>query len=86
MPLPVLVPWEPLQLHLLQRSAGCWRRVFSLEAFDAEQKVRVGLCLRDDRQRCLVAMETTLPWQVSVLTGGQDAHLSSRRRHISYTK
>ncbi|XP_054895619.1 regulator of G-protein signaling 3-like, partial [Poeciliopsis prolifica] len=57
------VPWEPLRLHLLQRSAGGWRCVFSLEAFNAEQKVRVGLCLRDDRRRCLVAMETTLPWQ-----------------------
>ncbi|XP_027889999.1 regulator of G-protein signaling 3-like [Xiphophorus couchianus] len=59
------VPWEPLRLHLLQRSAGCWRRIFSLEAFDAEQKVRVGLCLQDDRRRCLVAMETMLPWQLS---------------------
>ncbi|XP_051923847.1 regulator of G-protein signaling 3-like isoform X2 [Hippocampus zosterae] len=48
----------PHHIFFLQSSVSCWQCLFSLEAFSLEQKVRVGLRLRDNIQRQLVAKET----------------------------
>ncbi|KAM4578527.1 regulator of G-protein signaling 3-like [Fundulus diaphanus] len=61
------VPSEPLYIYFLQNSGSCWRYLFSLEAFSIEQKVRVSLCLQDNKQPHLVTMETQLPSQFSDL-------------------
>ncbi|XP_077418437.1 regulator of G-protein signaling 3-like isoform X2 [Vanacampus margaritifer] len=47
----------PRHLFLLQTAGSCWQCLFTLEAFSPEQKVRVGLCLRDNIQRQLLAEE-----------------------------
>ncbi|XP_076586697.1 regulator of G-protein signaling 3-like [Chaetodon auriga] len=49
---------EPLHIYFLHSSQSCCRRLFSLEAFSIEQKVRVSLCLHDNIQLQLVATET----------------------------
>ncbi|KAK2838241.1 hypothetical protein Q5P01_015453 [Channa striata] len=51
------VPSEPLHIYILQNSQTCCRRLFSLECFSIEQKVRVGLCLHDNIQLQLVTTE-----------------------------
>uniref|UniRef100_UPI0037E765F5 regulator of G-protein signaling 3-like n=1 Tax=Semicossyphus pulcher TaxID=241346 RepID=UPI0037E765F5 len=61
------VPSEPLQIYFLQSAQGCWRCLFSLEAFSIEQKVRVSLCLHDNIQLQLVAAETGHTHQLSDL-------------------
>ncbi|XP_061527160.1 regulator of G-protein signaling 3-like isoform X2 [Phycodurus eques] len=48
----------PRHIFFLQSSVSCWQCLFSLEAFSLEQKVRVSLCLHDNIQQQLVAMET----------------------------
>ncbi|XP_077378352.1 regulator of G-protein signaling 3-like isoform X2 [Festucalex cinctus] len=48
----------PHRLFLLQTCGSGWRCLFTLEAFSLEQKLRVGLCLRDNIQRQLLAEET----------------------------
>ncbi|XP_076747352.1 regulator of G-protein signaling 3 isoform X4 [Maylandia zebra] len=57
---------EPLHLYFLQ-SAPSRRRLFSLEAFSIEQKVRVSLCLHDNIQPQLVTTEATHTQQLSDL-------------------
>ncbi|XP_063345087.1 regulator of G-protein signaling 3-like isoform X1 [Pelmatolapia mariae] len=57
---------EPLHLYFLQ-SAPSRRRLFSLEAFSIEQKVRVSLCLHDNIQLQLITTETTHTQQLSDL-------------------
>ncbi|XP_061624945.1 regulator of G-protein signaling 3-like isoform X2 [Phyllopteryx taeniolatus] len=47
----------PRHIFFLQNSVSCWQCLFSLEAFSLEQKVRVSLCLHDNIQQQLVAME-----------------------------
>ncbi|XP_065822563.1 regulator of G-protein signaling 3-like [Labrus bergylta] len=64
------VPSEPLQIYFLQSSQGCWRCLFSLEAFSIEQKVRVSLCLHDNIQLQLIATNTGPPHQLSDLPTG----------------
>lgn len=57
----------------MQRSNSC---CLCLEAFSVQQKLRVSLCLHDNRQHHLVTMETPLPYQVrmhGVSPGQQDA-------------
>ncbi|XP_049435747.1 regulator of G-protein signaling 3-like [Epinephelus fuscoguttatus] len=49
---------EPLLIYFVQSSQGCWQRLFSLEAFSMEQKIRVSLCLHDNIQLQLVTTET----------------------------
>ncbi|CAJ1069353.1 regulator of G-protein signaling 3-like [Xyrichtys novacula] len=61
------VPSEPLQIYFLQSSQGCWRCLFSLEAFSIEQKVRVSLCLHDNIQLQLIATDTGHTHQLSDL-------------------
>uniref|UniRef100_A0A3Q3FNR2 RGS domain-containing protein n=1 Tax=Labrus bergylta TaxID=56723 RepID=A0A3Q3FNR2_9LABR len=46
-----------------QSSQGCWRCLFSLEAFSIEQKVRVSLCLHDNIQLQLIEV---LRWAESL--------------------
>nr|XP_020450774.1 regulator of G-protein signaling 3-like isoform X2 [Monopterus albus] len=58
---------EPLHICLLQRSQTEWGRLFSLESFSIEQKVRVSLCLHDNIQLQLVATETAHSHQPSDL-------------------
>ncbi|XP_070689136.1 regulator of G-protein signaling 3-like [Pempheris klunzingeri] len=58
---------EPLQIYFLQSSQGCWRCIFSLEAFSIEQRVRVSLCLHDNIQLQLVTTETGHAHQLSDL-------------------
>ena len=48
---------EPLHIYFLQNSASGCRCLFSLEAFSLEQRIRVSLCLHDNIQLQLVAME-----------------------------
>ncbi|XP_059193966.1 regulator of G-protein signaling 3-like [Centropristis striata] len=57
----------PLQIYFLQSAAGCWRCVFSLEAFSLEQQLRVSICLHDNIQIQLVATETGRQHQLSDL-------------------
>ncbi|XP_074525834.1 regulator of G-protein signaling 3-like isoform X2 [Halichoeres trimaculatus] len=61
------VPSEPLQIYFLQSSQGCWRCLFSLEAFSIEQKVRVSLCLHDNIQLQMIATDAGRPHQLSDL-------------------
>ncbi|XP_024120289.1 regulator of G-protein signaling 3 isoform X2 [Oryzias melastigma] len=70
---------EPLHIYFLQNSQSCWRCLFSLEAFNIEQKVRVRLCLHDNIQLQLVSTESShshqlsdLPTDFSVLPLGHD--------------
>uniref|UniRef100_A0A3Q3XG53 Uncharacterized protein n=1 Tax=Mola mola TaxID=94237 RepID=A0A3Q3XG53_MOLML len=48
---------HPLHIYFLQNSASGCRCLFSLEAFSLEQRIRVSLCLHDNIQLQLVAME-----------------------------
>ncbi|XP_041643421.1 regulator of G-protein signaling 3-like [Cheilinus undulatus] len=61
------VPSEPLQIYFLQSSQGCWRCLFSLEAFSIEQKVRVSLCLHDNIQLQLISTDSGRSHQLSDL-------------------
>ncbi|XP_040898212.1 regulator of G-protein signaling 3-like isoform X2 [Toxotes jaculatrix] len=61
------VPSEPLHIYLVQTSQTFCRRVFSLESFSIEQKVRVRLCLHDNIHHQLVATETAHSHQLSDL-------------------
>ncbi|KAM7390936.1 hypothetical protein PAMP_021664 [Pampus punctatissimus] len=49
---------EPLHIYLLQSSHSCCRCLFSLEAFNIEQKVRVSLCLHDNIHQQLVTTKS----------------------------
>lgn len=57
-----------MHIYFLQSSQGCWRCLFSLEAFSIEQKVRVGLCLHDNIRLRLVTLETGHSHQVRLHT------------------
>ncbi|XP_061881195.1 regulator of G-protein signaling 3-like isoform X1 [Entelurus aequoreus] len=63
----------PRHIYFLQSAAKRWRCVFSLEAFSIEQKLRVSLCLHDNIQQQLVAMETAHSRQLSDLASFPDS-------------
>ncbi|XP_054629297.1 regulator of G-protein signaling 3-like isoform X3 [Dunckerocampus dactyliophorus] len=58
----------PRHIYFLQSASKGWQVVFSLEAFSLEQKLRMSLCLHDNIQQQLVAMETVDSQQFSDLT------------------
>ncbi|XP_015258044.1 PREDICTED: regulator of G-protein signaling 3-like isoform X1 [Cyprinodon variegatus] len=66
------VPSEPLHIYFLQKSDTCWCCLFSLEAFNIQQKLRVCLCLHSNIQSHMVTMETPLPYQFSDLPSDFD--------------
>ncbi|KAK5617293.1 hypothetical protein CRENBAI_008344 [Crenichthys baileyi] len=72
------VPSEPLHIYFLQDSDSSWCCLFSLEAFSIEQKVRISLCLHDNKQHHLVTMENPLPYQVSDLPSDFGLHALSQ--------
>ncbi|XP_067377321.1 regulator of G-protein signaling 3-like isoform X3 [Channa argus] len=73
---------EPLHIYFLQNSQTCCRRLFSLECFSIEQKVRVTLCLHDNIQLQMVTTDPApchqlpdLPSDFGLLSLGQSNHL-----------
>lgn len=74
---------EPLQIYIFQRSQTCCRRLFSLESFSIEQKVRVSRCLHDNIQMQLVATENPHSYQVQIPVRSVVSSMDSLKYHRS---
>ncbi|KAL6115053.1 uncharacterized protein ACO6RY_05680 [Pungitius sinensis] len=71
------VPSEPLHIYFLQSSQARWRRIFILEAFSVEQRLRVSLCLHDNVQSLAQNHQLSdLPSDFCLLSLGQSDHLT----------
>nr|XP_040052644.1 regulator of G-protein signaling 3-like isoform X2 [Gasterosteus aculeatus aculeatus] len=66
------VPFEPLHIYFLQSSQARWHRLFILETFSVEQRLRVSLCLHDNVQSVAQNHQLSdLPSNFGLLSLGQ---------------